>query len=169
SIRAWAVASDVGLTINRIPLKPRVGLRADATSGDRNPNDQWLQTFNPLFPGTAYSDTIGLIGAANSLALSPNLRFAVSERATVSPGMAFFWRQSTRDGIYGINVAPLRPAGRRRARDIGTLPSVRLDWRISRHWTYTAIYSHFFAGRFLKETPPGEDVNFASAWLTLRF
>src|SRR4029450_2720458 len=52
SIRAWAVASDVGLTINRIPLKPRVGLRADATSGDRDPNDQWLQTFNPLFPGT---------------------------------------------------------------------------------------------------------------------
>jgi Alginate export len=52
----------------------------DATSGDRDPNDQRLQTFNPLFPGTAYSDTIGLIGAANSLALNPNLRFAAKER-----------------------------------------------------------------------------------------
>jgi hypothetical protein len=168
-ILAWAVASDIGLTLDRIPLKPRLGLRADATSGDRDPNDQRLQTFNPLFPGTAYSDTIGLIGAANSLALNPNLRFALSERWTVSAGMAFFWRQSTHDGIYGINVAPLRPGGRSRARDVGTLPSVRLDWRISRHLTYTAIYSHFLAGRFLKETPPGEDVDYVSTWLTFRF
>jgi hypothetical protein len=168
-ILAWALASDVGLTVNRIPLKPRLGLRADATSGDRDPNDQRLQTFNPLFPGTAYSDTIGLIGASNSLALNPNLRFAVGERCTVSAGMAFFWRQSTRDAIYGINVAPLRPGGRSRARDVGTMPSVRLDWRITRHLTYTATYSHFFAGRFLKETPPGEDVNYASTWLTFRF
>jgi hypothetical protein len=168
-ILAWAVATDMGLTIARIPLKPRLGLRADATSGDRDPNDQRLQTFNPLFPGTAYSDSIGLIGAANSLALNPNLRFAMSERWIASVGMAFFWRQSTRDGIYGINVAPIRPGGRSQARDIGTLPSVRLDWRISRHLTYTAIYSHFFAGRFLKETPPGEDVDYISTWLTFRF
>jgi hypothetical protein len=168
-IRAWALASDVGHTINRIPLNPRLGLRADATSGDKNPNDQRLQTFNPLFPGTAYSDTIGLIGAANSLALNPNLRFAVKERWTVSTGMAFFWRQSARDGIYGINVAPLRAGGRSRAHDVGTLPSVRLEWRISRHLTYTAIYSHFFAGRFLKETAPGEDVDYVSTWLTFRF
>ena len=168
-ILAWALASDVGLTLNSIPLKPRLGLRADATSGDRDPNDRRLQTFNPLFPGTAYSDTIGLIGAANSLALNPNLRFPVSERWTVSAGMAFFWRQSTRDGIYGINVAPLRPGGLSHARHIGTLPSVRADWRISRHLAYTAVYSYFFAGRFLKETPPGEDVNYISTWLTFRF
>ena len=76
-IRAWALATDLGHTINRIPLKPRLGLRADATSGDRDPNDHGLQTFNPLFPGTAYSDTIGLIGAPNSLAFNPTLRFAV--------------------------------------------------------------------------------------------
>ena len=43
------------------------------------------------------------------------------------------------------------------------------DRRISRHLTYTAIYSHFFAGRFLKETPPGEDVDYISTWLTFRF
>ena len=168
-IRAWALAADLGQTISRIPLTPRLGLRADATSGDTDPNDQHLQTFNPLFPGTSYSDTIGLIGAANTLALNPNLRFVVKEKWTVSTGTAFFWRQSARDGIYGINVAPLRSGGRSRAREIGTLPSARLDWRINRHLTYTSVYSHFFAGRFLKETPPGENVDYASTWLTFRF
>jgi Alginate export len=168
-IRAWALAMDLGHTIDRIPLKPRLGLRADATSGDRDPNDDRLQTFNPLFPGTTYSDTIGLLGAANSLALNPNLRVTVKQRWTVSAGTGFFWRQSVRDGIYGINVAPLRTGQQSRARDVGTLPSIRVDWLISRHLTYTAIYSHFFAGRFLKETPPGEDVNYVSTWLTFRF
>src|SRR5262249_57357567 len=102
-----------------------------------------------------YSDTIGLIGAANSLALNPNLRFAVKERLTVSAGTALFWRQSARDGIYGINVTPLRTGQQSRARAVGTLPSVRLDWRINLPLPYTAIYSRFFAGKFLKETPPG--------------
>ena len=53
-ILAWALASDVGLTLNSIPLKPRLGLRADATSGDHDPNDRRLQTFNPLFPKGKY-------------------------------------------------------------------------------------------------------------------
>jgi NAD(P)-dependent dehydrogenase (short-subunit alcohol dehydrogenase family) len=66
-------------------------------------------------------------------------------------------------------IAVAAADARSQARDIGTLPSVRVDWRISRHLTYTAIYSHFFAGRFLKETPPGEDVDYISTWLTFRF
>ena len=169
SIRAWALAADLGQTMSGIPLKPRLGLRADATSGDNDPSDHRLETFNPLFPGTTYSDTIGLIGAANSLALYPNARVAVTERGMLSVGMAFFWRESTSDGIYGINVAPLRVGGRSRARGIGTMPSLKLDWRISRHITYTATYSRFLAGRFLKETPPGEDIEYVTTWLTFRF
>src|SRR5580765_6565861 len=80
----------------------------DITSGDKNPNDRRLETFNPLFPGTTYSDTIGLLGAANSLALFPNLRIVAMGRLTMTVGSAFFWRESWRDGIYGINVSPLR-------------------------------------------------------------
>ena len=84
-------------------------------------------------------------------------------------GAAFFWRQSVRDGIYGINVAPLLTGEHSRARDVGSLPSLRLYCLINRHLTYTAVYSHFFPGRFLKETPPGEDVDYASTWLTFKF
>src|SRR5262249_56875862 len=127
-IRAWALAADLGQTMRRIPLKPRLGLRADATSGDKDPSDQRLDTFNPLFPGTAYSDTIGLIGAANSLALDPNARVAVTERGTLSAGVAFFWRVSAGHGIYGINLAPLPLWGRSRSPGAGNLRSLTLYW-----------------------------------------
>src|SRR6266496_2779271 len=49
-ISAWTVASDTGYTFESMLWKPRIGFKADITSGDRNPNDRDLETFNPLFP-----------------------------------------------------------------------------------------------------------------------
>jgi hypothetical protein len=43
-IRAWAFSSDSGYTVGQSRLRPRIGLRADITSGDRNPKDNVLQT-----------------------------------------------------------------------------------------------------------------------------
>jgi len=169
SIRAWAFSSDSGYTISHSSLKPRIGLRADITSGDRNSKDHALQTFNPLLPGTTYSDTIGLIGAPNSVALFPNLRMVPKIKLTVTVGSAFFWRESSRDGIYGINVSPLRTGQISRARFVGALPSFRVDWPIQRHWSYTLIVSRFQAGRYLKETPPGKSTDYVTTWVTFRF
>jgi hypothetical protein len=168
-IRAWAVSSDNGFTVSSLPFSPRIGLRADVTSGDHDPHDRRLQTFNPLFPGTAYSDTIGLLGASNSIGLAPCLRFLAAENLTINVLGAFFWRESVRDGIYGISVSPLRTGQLSRARQVGAMPSVRLDWRLSRHWWATATYSYFVAGRFLRETPPGLNVNYVTSWMTFRF
>jgi len=169
TIRAWAVSSDLGYVVRHTNLKPRIGLRADITSGDRDPKDHLLQTFNPLLPGTTYSDTIGLIGAPNSIALFPNLKMLPKQNITMTFGPAFFWRQSTRDGIYGINVSPLRTGQLSRSRFVGTQPSFRLDWSIQRHWSYTLTLSAFETGNFLKETPPGKSTSYVTSWLTFKF
>jgi len=169
NIRAWAFSSDSGYTPGQSKLKPRLGLRADITSGDKNPKDHVLQTFNPLLPGTAYSDTIGLIGAPNSIALFPNVRLVSKSKLTMTMGSAFFWRESTRDGIYGINVTPLRSGQLSRAHFVGSLPSFRLDWPIQRHWSYTVIMSRFETAQFLKETPPGKSTNYITTWATFKF
>jgi hypothetical protein len=169
NIRAWAVSSDLGYLLSHSRVRPRLGVRADITSGDRNPKDNVLQTFNPLLPGTTYSDTIGLIGAPNSIGLFPNLRLVPLKGAIVTVGSAFFWRQSTRDGIYSINVAPLRPGQLSSARYVGAQPSVRIDWPIQRHWSYALVVSGFQTGRFLKETPPGKVTSYVTSWVTFRF
>ena len=169
SIRAWAFSSDSGYLLNHSQLKPRLGLRADITSGDRDPKDNLLQTFNPLIPGTTYSDTIGLIGAPNSIGLFPNLRLVPWRGITTTIGSAFFWRESTRDGIYSINVAPLRTGQLSSARYVGAQPSVRVDWPIQRHWSYTLVISGFQTGRFLKETPPGKVTSYATSWVIFKF
>jgi len=44
------------------------------------------------------------------------------------------------------------------ARFIGTKVSLPLQLQIERHPTYTTLVSRFFAGQYLKETPPGRSV-----------
>jgi hypothetical protein len=69
----------------------------------------------------------------------------------------FFWRESTRDGIYNNAVALVRSGKTCNAPYIG------------RHWSFVAIYGHFFAARFLKESGPGEDLDYVTTWITYRF
>ena len=70
-IRAWTAASDTGYTFDSLPFHPRLGLKANITSGDRDPNNPDLQTFNPLFPKGAYFSEDNLIGPANHIDLNP--------------------------------------------------------------------------------------------------
>ncbi|MGH8727269.1 MAG: alginate export family protein [Burkholderiales bacterium] len=53
-IRAWTVASAFGFTFGDLPLKPRLGLHADIASGDDDPNDGTLRTFNAMLPKLNY-------------------------------------------------------------------------------------------------------------------
>jgi hypothetical protein len=49
SIRAWSVSTETGFTFDRTRFHPRPLLRADVYSGDGNPANHPLGTFNPLF------------------------------------------------------------------------------------------------------------------------
>lgn len=166
SIRAWALVSDTGLSLPK--LFSRIGIKANITSGDKASSDNKLQSFNPLLPGTAYSGTIGLIGPTNVMDLSPGYRFS-RNKLTIASEWAFYWRQSRSDGLYGINVNLQRTGSISRARFIGSLPSIRLDYRLDRHLTITGIYSKFLVGQFLLEDPPGKNVQYFSTWLTYRY
>ena len=168
-IRAWTVASDSGYTFTTLPLRPRPGLRADIASGDEDPANRDLQTFNPLFPKGAYFSEAGLIGPANFIDLNPCLDLHFTDRHMLILDWDFFWRESTHDGLYNNAVALVRSGRTSDARYIGSMPQAQFFWDIDRHLTFVAIYGHFFAGRFLKETGPGEDLDYVTTWLTYKF
>lgn len=168
-IRAWAISTDTGKTFEKLKFAPRLGFKTDFLSGDKNPRDGKLNTFNPFFPNTAYSGLIGLIGPLNVVDVAPSLRLSIHPKVSVTLDSTFYWRQNINDGLYGVNVNLQRVDNLSRERYIGNLSGVRAEWRINRHLTATAVYSRFWRGSFLRETPPGEDVNYFSTWLTYRF
>ena len=122
-----------------------------------------------MFPGTAYSGPVGLIGPANSIDVTPGVRVAVSRRVTLTIDHALYLRQSVDDGVYGISVNLIRPGGASRARNVGRQLTVQTDVRIDEHLTLGITSTMFVAGRFLHETPPGNDVAYLAVSSTYRF
>ena len=168
-IQAWTVASDTGYTLTSLPLRPRLGLRADIASGDKDPANPDLQTFNPLFPKGAYFSEAGLIGPANFIDLNPCLDLHLTENLTLIFDWDYFWRESTHDGLYNNAVALVQSGKTSSASYIGNMPQAQLLWNVDRHLSFVAIYGHFFAEDFLKETGPGKDIDFVTSWLTYKF
>jgi hypothetical protein len=168
-IRGLGAASDTAYTFAKTRFSPRLGFRANMTSGDHDPKEADLQTFHPLFPGTAYSGKIGLIGPSNIIDATPTLRLRLHRRVYFLPEDSFFWRESTSDGLYGVLGTLSRTGTLSKARFVGNQLSLPVQFSIDRHLTYTVFYSRFFAGRYLKETPPGRSVTYLSTFLTYKF
>ena len=120
AISAWSVASDTGYTFAALPLFPRLGLRAGIISGDEDPADPDLQTFNPLFPKGKYFDEIGLLGPYNLIDVHPILTVTISEEWELRAAAALYWRESSEDGLYDNGGGLIRPDRGREARFIGT-------------------------------------------------
>jgi hypothetical protein len=168
-IQAWTAASDTGYTLQTVHFHPRLGLKANVASGDHNPRDRTLQTFNALFPKGAYFGEIALIGPANFIDLHPMIDVHLTKSLTLTTDWDFFWRESTHDGIYGPAINLIRSGRTSRAGYIGSQATVQAEWQITRHTTLVGIYTHFFAGTFLRESGPGRDVDYVTTWVTYRF
>lgn len=168
-IQAWTIASDTGYTLATAPGKPRLYLKANVISGDRRAGDGRLDTFNALYPRGAYFGDIGLIGPANLLNLHPGVLVQLAPRWSLHVDSVLYWRESRADGVYNAGGALVRLPGGSRARNIGTQADVSLSWNRDRHLSVELAVARFWAGRFLAETGPAEDVDYLSLLTRYRF
>jgi len=169
-IRAWAVSTDTGYHLDSVPFRPRLGAKADVFSGDRDRANPKLGTFNALYEKGPYFSYAELIGKRNLMDVQPSITLAFPGRITAMPNAAFFWRNSTDDGLYAPGSGVLEVSGQRsQARYLGSQAALQANWRVNRHTTLFAEYLHFFPGEFVKQSTPGRAINYATWWLELRF
>jgi hypothetical protein len=170
TINAWRVATDTAYTFSSFRFHPRVGIAADIASGDRNPANPNLQTFNALFQSGNYSGRAQILGPNNAIRLEPSLGLLFSERITFSAGWGFYWRESTNDGLYGIPGNLIVPSHGIRSRYEGSRPIAELDWQITRHLSAHVNYIYVFNARFEEQSVHGTpNMSFVSPWVTYRF
>jgi hypothetical protein len=171
-IRAGALSEDTGYTFRQHLLRPRIGVRADVATGDRGPHARALGSFNPLFEAApVYSGPSGILGPTNLIDLTPSLRLQFG-KTLLTLESSSFWRESRQDGIYSPSVAaapPVRRGDSSQVRYVATAPSVTVGYQATRHVFVSTVYTHFFAGQFLRESPPDGDVNYVASWVTYRF
>src|SRR5262249_55969587 len=102
NIRAWATSTETGYRLESAPLKPRFGFRAVAFSGDQNPSSHTLGTFNSIYERGPYFSYAELFARRNLIALQPSAALALRKSVSLTFNPAFFWRESTSDGLYTI-------------------------------------------------------------------
>lgn len=170
AVRAWGAGTETGFTFEKALFRPRVGVRLDVASGDRNRGDNRLNSFNQLYPEGYFFGRLGAVGFVNLYDVHPLAAFHLTRRITVTAESLFFFRQSLKDTVYSLGGFPVRATGTNsRARYTGNQLNFSAEYRLDRHTTVTAYYSRFNAGDFFKENPPGKDTDYAAVFLTYKF
>jgi hypothetical protein len=169
SIRAWAIASDTGYRVETAPWRPRIGVRANVTSGDADRNDDRLGTFNPLFPRGGYFGLIAQAGPSNQMDIHPIVTLTPRAAFTVSTGWLLFWRHRLDDGTYTTSGTLQRSAEGTRSRFVGHSPGIEAKWQVREDLSLTGNASIFTAGPFIRESGAAHTIRFLAGWVTYRF
>jgi len=171
SIEAWTVASELGISLPRLPARPRVGLRADLASGEHDPHNDNLQSFNPLFPIGNYFGVLSDTGPRpiNFYDLHPNIRTYFPHNISADTDWVIWWRQSLNDGIYNVPGNLLVPSNNSQARFVGHRPGIEIRWQRDSHFYIQGDYGVFFAGPFLQQSGHPHNLNYTSMWIGYKF
>lgn len=167
-INAWGVSMDVGWTLASLPFTPRLGVKANIESGDKNQNDGTLGTLNPLFPNHAYFSEAAVGAPMNDIDFQPNITFHLADSITLTAGYDFFWRQSKQDTVYTSALLPIAGIAGQDDRYVGSLVTTHLKWRVDRHVELNFDYTHFVPSDALRAANMNS-IDFAMASVAYKF
>jgi hypothetical protein len=112
--------------------------------------------FNHLFPlAHKYLGFMDLYGRSNIH--SPNVQFTCQphEKLKVLVWYYYFMLQNGNDTPYNVNMTPFNPANAPASRDLGHELDLLFTYSINPRMDLVVGYSHFFAGQYYANTPPG--------------
>jgi hypothetical protein len=174
TVQAYALTGILGYRFQNVRLFPRPYVSIDYASGDADPNDATLGTFDPLYPlAYAFFGFHAAFERKNFIAPGVNLDAVLYRnvylRTSYWPGM---WRAQKNDGVYdSFGNITRRPEPQSRggshpdlaeaSRKIGQQIDVGVAWLPTHHLLFYGTYLRFFAGQFWTDTQtaPPTDMN----------
>lgn len=168
-IRAWTVANDIGWHPANLPWQARLGLKADLASGDGNPADGRLQTFNALYPNPSYFSDAGFIAPANLIDVQPGLTLTPHADISLQAGWNLLWKHRRQDAVYTSPV-PLNPIAGTAGSDrfIGQQLQLAGTWQASDNLRLQASYVRFQPGAAL-DGLQDDGIDYLQTAITLTF
>src|SRR3989442_11319699 len=154
----WSARLGSGYTWDTT-LQPRMGLKADVTSGHHSATDRQQETFDALYFKSGYFNDASLLRPQNIIDVHPNVGLKLAHNLFADGGADFFWRYSRNDALYavpGFVAIPPQPSS---SSYFGTALDLNLEWRMQRHVVWQASYVHFFTGSYVHQAGGG-DVNY---------
>ena len=148
-------------------LDPRFAVGFDWASGDEDPLDDDVQTFNQLFP-TAHKffGIVDVLGRPNLIAGRIEASIKPADKLTVIAAFHGFWRASDDDGTYTVGGGLQRPGTSADDDYLGSEIDLLVKYNLDRHWLFVFGLGHFFTGEFYSDTGTGADDDITFLYLS---
>jgi len=165
-LNAYAFAAEGGYTFPCTTVTPRAALGFDLASGSADGTNRFHQLFPPQY---LYLGHMYVLGRENIIDVHPEFSIGFPHDVTLYAAEHIFWRQNTGDAAYNLNGGVVRAPNGSTAAYIGNEFDISVTWQIQRNLFWYAGYAHFFAGTFINETGPHQDMDFAYTAITFTF
>lgn len=154
SIHTWAWSAIAGYTFQSVRLNPRVFVKYDFASGDRNPMDATRGTFDQLYPNI--HDHHGLadqVAWQNLKSVRAGARAAIRPNWIVAAAYNDWWLASATDAFYNASgSAVARDPKGRSGTHIGREYDVQTSYRPNLHLEFGVGLGYIRSGDFLLRT-----------------
>lgn len=168
-ISAFMLGSVLTYKFGPAPALPWLLAGFDLGSGDSSEGGD-VGTFNQLFPlGHAYLGYADVVGRQNVISPSVGVGIEPIKGLVIALRGYHFWRARVGDALYNAGGAVVRAPGESDSRTVGNELDVTTTYRFARYFLGQVGYSRFFAGSFIEDTGPSDDISFLYASLTARF
>ncbi len=169
SISAWTASVNTSYKFSHTALQPEFTLKTELISGDKNYHDDKLQTFNPLFPRGAYFGLAALIGPANLIDIHPGISLTLTKQLTIDLDYDAFWRYSSNDGLYAVNVSLIYSGKNINQKYIGGQYAGSIVYKPNEFLYFRGELTWLNAGGYLKAAGTGKNILFTGATAQLKF
>jgi hypothetical protein len=172
-LTSFAAHAGLGYTLE-VPWMPRLGIAYSFATGDGDPLDGEIETFQNLFPTNhKFYGQMDVFSWQNMHDLEASVKAQPVKAVTLKAEYHAFWLASTDDVWYRANgvtaVRTLTPAARQASNYAGSEVDILAQWVVSKDFTVETGYSHFFAGDYLDDTGAADDADFGYVMATLSF
>lgn len=151
----------LGYTVTQLASKPRMSFEFDYASGDSDPADGKMETFDNLYPTNhlfyGYIDFVSLQNLNN---YRYQFSFKPTKKLKLQADLVLHYLATVKDSYYSVARAVVRTATSKVDNHLGNEIDLTADYKLN-DWTNVGIgYSHFFAGDYLRQTGADDDADF---------
>jgi hypothetical protein len=171
-VNAWAGHWLAAYSFPKVVGSPRLVAEYNYATGDGNPHDGQVNTFQLLYP-TAH-DRHGLtdqVGWRNIHHLRGTVEIKPHPKWTLTPSYNAFWLADARDALYNSqgNVVVPRVADGSAGRWVGQELDVAAAYSITSVTQIGAGFGHIIPGTFLRHATPGHGYSYPYLQITTKF
>ena len=171
SVTAYAMNFDLGYTWAKLALKPRVYVDYAYASGDRNPADGTINTFDQIYPSNhGLYGIVDLFGWQNLRDEKFGFEARPAKKVMLSTVFHNYNLASSRDALYnGRGAAVTRDTAGANGTHIGEEWEGAGTYAVTQYLASGLGYGHLFPGEFVQKSTKGSSYNISYLFFTYSF